>query len=356
MRMAATEHQPLAFPKPMSTTLETAYLTSTIRERDVRKNPIIAIGTKCPVTSRLPKEAAPLNTTPEWERKTYDTPSTSGVIEGAAPGESDYQNNIAQRKILKGRYIKLWRNVRVTKEAKLMVTQYTVKKDALTDNTSDKMVELHRDIEKTILADTESVAPVDGVTASATRGMPRWLSNGNGRFTDTDTTPTAVVRTPDDSILENEATASTVTEDDVRGVLTSVATSREEDSTAFLGVCRPLMRNQFTSFSLTDRNGSSGTNFPLRRWNGKENEISARVTRYNSDFGPVDLITSFLLASTVHLLLLDLDSWAIKYAQAPMITNIPTDGVSDKRMLDTILVCCCLNPQANGKATSEATA
>jgi hypothetical protein len=342
----------------MASTLDTDFSTTTIRERDVRKNPIIAIGTECPFVARLPKGAAPMSSLYEWERKTYATPSNDGVIEGYVPGTSDadFQNNIAQRTLLKGRFQKFWRNVRVTKEAQLMVNQFTVAKDVLTDNTSDKLIELHRDIESTCLKDQESVAPAAGTTASKIRGAPRWLSNANGRFTDSDTTPASGNRTPDDSILENEATASTVSEDDVRGVLTSVATSRMKDSTGFLGVCRPLMRNQFTTFSLTDKNGSTSSNYPLRRWNGKENEVTAKVTRYNSDFGTVDLITSFLLDTTVHLLMLDLESWEIKYAQAPKITPLPFDGAGEKRMIDAILVLACLNPQANGKATSEATA
>lgn len=342
----------------MATSIDSDYSTTTFRERDVRKNPIIMIGTKCPVTSRIRKAAAPLNSIPEWETRTYATPSTSGRIEGYVPGtsDSDWQNNIAQRALLKGRFIRLERDVRVTKEARLMVNQYTTSKDPLTDNTTDKMIELHRDIEATLLKDQEAVAPVSGTTASVTRGLPRWLSSDNSRFTDSDTTPTSTRRTPTGSILNNKSTAADVTEANIRSLLESVATARQEDSTAFLGVCSPAMRTQFTTFSLIDKNGSTSTNFPLRRWNQKEEQIAAKVTKYNSDFGPVDLITSFLMDSTVHFLGLDMDMLEIKYAQAPMITQLPIDGAGDKRQIDAILVLACLNPQAHGKATSEATA
>jgi hypothetical protein len=324
----------------------------------VKKNPIIMIGTKCPVTARLRKAPKPLHSTPEWEVKTYATPSTAGRIEGYVPGTSDadWQNNIAQRKYLKGRFIRLERDVRVTKEAQLMVNQYTTSKDPLADNTTDKMVELHRDIETTLLKDQEAVAPVASTTASLTRSIPRWLSLDDTRFTDTDTTPDSTRRTPTGSILVSKAAASDVTEPNVRAVLQSVATAREEDSTAFLGVCSPAMRTQFTSFSLTDKLGSSDTNFPLRRWNQKEHEVTAKVTRYNSDFGPIDLITSFRMDSSVHFLFLDMDMLEIQYAQAPMITPLPADGAGEKRQIDAILVCAVLNPQAHGKATSEATA
>lgn len=342
----------------MATTIDSDFSSTTIRERDVKKNPIILIGTKCPVGSRLPKVPAPLSSTPEWETKTYDTPTTSGVIEGYVPGtsDSDWQNNIAQRKILKTRFIKVWRNVRVTKEAMLMVNQFTTNKDPMSDNTNDKMVEVHRDIETMLLKDQEAVAPASGTTASLTRSIPRWISNDNSRFSDTDTTPDSTRRTSAAAILVSKTTAADVTEPNVRSVLQAVATSREEDSTAFLGVCSPAMRTQFTSFSLTDKNGSTSTNFPLRRWNQKSQEIEAKVTRYNSDFGPIDLITSFRMDSSVHFLFLDMDMIEIRYAQAPKITPLPDDGASQKRMIDAILCCAVLNPQAHGKAITGATA
>lgn len=339
----------------MSTTLDTAFSATTVRERDVRKSPIIAIGTKCPVQARIPKGPQLLSSTPEWERKTYDTPSTTGVVEGATPSESDYQNNLAQRKYLKTRFIKLWRNVRVTKEAKLMVNQFTVKGDPLTDNVTDKLIEINRDVEKFVTSDDEAVPPTDGSVASKSRGGLRWLSVDDSRFTDSDTTPTAAVRVSTDAVVGSKAAASDVTETDVRNMLTAVAIARQEDSTAFLGVCSPAMRNAFTGFSLTDKSGSSSTNFPLRRWNGKENEVSARVTRYNSDFGPIDLITSFLMGTNCHLWMMDLASWEIRYAQAPMVAPLPNDGASDKRMIDVIFALACLNPQANGKATTLST-
>jgi len=256
----------------MATMYDDSFSTTTFRERDVKENPIIAIGTNCPVTSRQPKRKKLLNSTPEWEWRTMPSPRTTGMVEGTAPTGSDAETNLSYRYMLKGRFIKQFRYVEMTKESMRMVRQYTVSGDPWQDQINFFNLQLHRD------------------------RIARWLSNTDSRFTDSATTPDATVRTPTGSIsLNNNAAATTVTEANVRSILASIASARFEDSTKFLGVCTPNMRSAFTSFSLTDKSGSSSTNFPLRRWNMPDQTIEARVTKYNSDFGPIDIITSFLL-------------------------------------------------------------
>ncbi len=336
---------------------DTSFDSTTIRERDVRKDPIIAIGTKCPVTSRQVKAPKPLNSTPEWEWKTFPSPRTTGMIEGTAPTSSDAQSDIDFRYQMKSRFIKQFRYVELTKEAQLMVRQYSETGDPWQNNINYWNIQLHRDVEATSLADTESVPPSVGTVASTTRGIARWLSNASSRFTDTATTPVATVRTPTTSIQANTASdSSDFTEAQLRRILQSVASSRQEDSTTFLGVCAPSMRTQFTTFSMTDKSGSTSSNFPLRRWNMTERQITASVTKYNSDFGPIDLMTSFLLDSTTLMLLLDMGMVEIGYAQDVQYQELFTDGVKRRGLLDVIFVEQVVNPQACGIVTTRNTA
>ena len=342
----------------MSKILDTDFSTTTFRERDVKQNPVILIGTQCPVTSRLRKGPKPLSSTPEWVVKTYATPVTTGVIEGAAPTASDAESNLANKGLIKSRFIKNRRFVQVSDEANLMAKQYGVSAATVfQDNKIDKGVEIHRDIEAVHLADQDGVPPTADTTASVVRGIPRTLSNADANFAgDTDTRPASTFRTPTTSILNNLTTAADVTETLIRGALESVASTRKIDSTNFLGVCRPAMRSQFATFTFTDKNGSTSTNFPLRRWNQTEGEINAFCTKYNSDFGPIDLITSHLIDSTCHMLGLDMEMIEVGYAMAPTYEELPRDGANQRGQWTAIYVPMNLNPQAHFIATSRATA
>jgi len=342
----------------MGKVLDTDFSTTTFRERDVKQNPVILIGTQCPVISRMKKGPKPLSSTPEWVVKTYATPSTSGVIEGAIPTSADAENNLSNKGLIKSRFIKQRRFVQVSDEANLMAKQFGVSAATVfADNRIDKGVEIHRDIESVTLKDQDGVPPVADTTASVVRGLPRTLSNADANFAgDTATQPAAAYRTPTTSILNNLTLASDVTEVNYRTALQSVAETRKIDSTTFLGVCRPAMRSQFTSFTMTDKNGSTSSNFPLRRWNQTEGELSAFCTKYNSDFGPMDLITSHLVDSTCHLLGLDMDMVELGYAMAPTYEELPRDGANQRGQWTAIYVVMNLNPQAHLIATSRATA
>jgi len=201
--------------------------SATHTERDVRKGVTETIALDTPVTSTIGKDPAPLETTPEWQLKTFASRTTGGVIEGYEPIASDYQNNMANKAMLKGRFIKQWRPVAVTKEMKLMGNQYN-EADPLAANVMDFTKVLYSDVEFNLLSDTEAVAPAAGVTASSGRSIFRWISNDDARFTDTDTTPTSTYRTPDASILVSKAAATDITETEIGALITSVAKTRRK--------------------------------------------------------------------------------------------------------------------------------
>jgi hypothetical protein len=63
--------------------------SATHTERDVRKGVTETIALDTPVTSTIGKDPAPLETTPEWQLKTFASRTTGGVIEGYEPIASD---------------------------------------------------------------------------------------------------------------------------------------------------------------------------------------------------------------------------------------------------------------------------
>jgi len=328
--------------------------SATFTERDVRKGVTEVIALETPFTSSVGADPAPLETTPEWQLKTFSSRSKDGVIEGYKPTSNDYQNNLANKAMLKGRFIKQWRPVAVTKEMKLMGNQYN-EGDPLAANIMDFTKVVYSDVEFMALSDDEAVAPSAGATASKGRGAMRWLSNANGRFTDTDTTPASAYRTPTGSILVSKTLASDVTESEIAALITSVAKTRRKTGMRFMGLCTPEMRDAFDSMSKTDKTLTS-TAYPVSRFNQKQGTIDREVTLYKSSNGSVELSTSFDMDSTVHFALLSPDLWKKAYAQG---VKVGTENVStqiDERVIDVIWLLKCLNPGANGKVITGATA
>ncbi len=266
---------------PNSNAYDTALSTTTqgFRERDVRKDPIVQYAMDCPVTSRARKGPMPLSSRPEWIVKKYATANTGGRIEGLPVTAADGENNLTNKKLLSTRFQKTSRIIFVTREMRLMANQYGVNgANVFEDNKRDKGVELQVDIEATFLSDNESVPPVNDTTASTTRGIPRWASKADARFTDTDTTPDTNYRTPAASVAVSlAADGSDTTEAALRTVITSIATSRRKNFGEALMVCSPSMRNALAAFTYLDKTATS-TALPVRRWNQKEGEIAAFAT------------------------------------------------------------------------------
>jgi hypothetical protein len=340
----------------MAQVLDTS-VSATHRVRDVRQSFIAIIGMETPVLSRFKKAPKPMSSTPEWPLKTYADAATTGVVEGTPASSAGDENNLSNKTMLLGRFQRRQRQPAASKEAILLSKQYAVPTDVFQDNVKDKTLELHRDLEAIVLSDNESVLPVAGTTASKTRSIPRWVSNDDARFTDAATTPVAAYRTPAASIIVSKATADLVIETEIQGLTSSVATARRKVSTNFWGICQPLMKSTFTSYTRTDLNGQSSSTFPVRRFNQQLGDtISMNVTGYESDFGDIDLMTSFNLDSSVHFLLLDMDMVEVGYAQAPQFTELPYDGATKRGLIDALIVCEVLNPKAHGKAITGATA
>jgi hypothetical protein len=328
--------------------------SATHTERDVRKGVTEVIALDTPVTSTIGKDPAPLETTPEWQLKTFASRTTGGVVEGYEPTANDYQNNFANKAMLKGRFIKQWRPVAVTKEQKLLGNQYN-EPDPLAANVMDFTKVLYSDVEYNLLSDAEAVPPSAGVTASSGRSIFRWISNDDARFTDTDTTPTAAYRTPDASILVSKTNATDITESEIGALITSVAKTRRKAGLRFMGICTPEMRDQFDSYSRTDKSFTTSA-YPVSRFAQKQGTIDREVTMYKSSNGSVELMTSFDLDSTVHFGLLSPDLLKLGYAQGVKVNNEGASSQIDKRVIDVIYVLKCLNPGAHGKAITGATA
>lgn len=342
---------------PVGTTTSNTTLST---ERQVLKKFTESIAMDTPIRSRIRTEEKPLSTTPEWGIEGYHARSKAGWIEGARPTDAQAQSNQGTEGFLKGRFIKLLRPVRVTKEQELMHAQYVNKgKDPMAKSVEQATKELYVDAEFQIMSDDEAVAPAAGTTASASRGLFRWLSNANGRFTDADTTPVAGLRTPTTSIIVSKATPADVAETDIRNLVTSVVTARKKTGQRLMGVCQPTMRDRFDDFSRitgVPLEGATETQ-AVYRFNQKQGSIDREITFYKSSNGRIELETCFNMDPTVHFGAISMELLALGYAQ-PVMVN-PESGTSaqvKEREIDTLFVLMPLLLTGAGKIITGATA
>jgi hypothetical protein len=343
-----------------------AATTSTVTkftERDVRKDFTKAIAMETPIRARIKTAPKPLSTTPEWGIEGYHAPSKAGWPEGKRPADGDRQNNLDTQNMLKGRFIKLLRTVGVTKEMKLMGAQYqnggTAGRDPLAKNITQASEEIYVDCETQIMSDDESVAPVGSTTASVGRGLFRWLSHADGRFTDADTTPDMAVRTPTGNIVVSKDTPADVSEVDVRGLITNVVTARKKAGIRLMGVCQPLMRDRFDDYTRI-----SGTPLidgqelqAVYRFSQKQGSIERDVSFYKSSNGRIELETCFHMDASVHFGVITPEFLEIGYAQGVLVNpDRSTSAQIDEREIDTLYVLEPLLLTAHGKIITGATA
>lgn len=341
----------------MAGSYETDYVGSDLRVRDVRQQKIEQTAMDTPVTSMLPKGPGPESSTPEWILKKYNNARTTAVAEGET-GAS--QNNIGNSVFLKGRYQKMDRNPEATKESILLVKQHGTKKNTFEDNVMDCYTELAVDIEATVLSDNESV-PADNSNplakvASKTRGLLRWLSNANGRFSDAATTPDAAYRTKAAQIVASKATAADVLESDITGLVKETAKARKKGGNSFVGICTPDMIDRIGGFSIAKDAGAAFATFPVYGWEQKLGEINREVLMIKTNLGRIALVPSFCLDESVcHFVLLDKAMAELQYAQKPMLVKDPDKRTGERGALDVLFVNAVLNPQAHGKVIVGAT-
>jgi len=332
--------------------------SSTHTERQVLSGFQTLIAMKTPLRAKIPTGPKPMVTTPEWEARTFHDAVTTGYLEGQIPAVADAQNNLGTKTMLKGRFMKLLRNVAVTKEMRLMGNQYN-ESDPMGANIKQATEELYVDVETQIADDDECVVPSAGATASVGRSLFRWLSNADGRLTETTTRPDSAYRTPAAHIVVSKAAAADVTEVDVRGLITQVAKSRKDDGLAFLGVCTPEMRDRFDDFSRVHTGATTSTreDQAVYRFAQTPGTINREITLYKSSNGRIELMTCHRLDSTVHFGLLTPEHLKLGYAQGVVVNpeSSPSPQVSH-REIDVIYVLMPLCLNSHGKIITGATA
>jgi hypothetical protein len=166
--------------------------------------------------------------------------------------------------------------------------------------------------------------------------------------------PTAFL-TPSASIFTTAV--ATATENEFRDVLESIAGQRGDKSTitAFVG---SKLKRKFSDFQFyipsAASTASSGVVF---NQDGTNRTILRAVDRYESDFGPVELVLSWFLVNltgttaqkTGRGYFLHQDMWELRWNQKPKVYKPEFKGGSYEAAMDAICMLVCKNPQSEGK-------
>lgn len=351
------------------------------RVRDV-KNTILALtASKTPYSSMARKGRKVFHNTPEWPFESEPAASTTPLADGTAVADSEIADFQSLLGMLKGRAVLKRRAFGVGKKTQLLTNQYGNMKDLFKETGIRAMKALSRDMEVINLGSQDSWTETESSKVrEQTRGLYRWMG---GTATPVDLSIPTAARNPSGNKVTNRTTAASVTEDDVRSVMQSIADTTKATDGDFVLFCTTGLKAQFSNYANYQSN-SSNTVMPLRRYNQNAGDktIMLDVTAYHGDFGKLKLHPHFdlpnasssyatvyaatsdngfgrtaaaqktdaALASSLAVFgyLVNLDFTEINMVQAPQMGLLPDDGSGPRGYVDAIWVNCILNPQAHG--------
>jgi len=307
---------------------------------------LIADEKECPLTAMIPKGRKPTNTLARWQVDAYETPDTTGVVDGQ--DVTDYENPGRNRAELSVYCQRKWRPVMVSKMAEDVSVVAGASAGEMARAVRKKIEELRRDIEATIGSDNDTAVD-DATTPYKTRGLGEWIK---ATAQSTLPVPTAFL-TPAASI--NTTAMASLTEALFKGVLQSVYEQRgkAQNLTLVVGTALKTAITAFTNY----KGGDTNTWAVIRAFTQEADSkhITSNVTLYDGDFNQVAILPSLLLASgtpsapTRRGYVLDMDLLEMAFNQTPQVSPLPDMGGGPRKLIDTIFALKVLNPLGLGK-------
>lgn len=235
--------------------------------------------------------------------------------------------------------------------------------DELAADIAKRSKELSRDIEAAFLDDADS-RDDNGAQGYKTRSVGKWIQ----ATAQSDRPVPASFLTPSASI--NATASSSLTEDIILGILASMGgvTKSREPIMAFVGHTTKRAFNNMPLFipATTLLGGGTGATGITYNKDGKSREVGRVIERYNSDFGPVDLVLSWYNASltgsaavqATRGYFLHMSRWEMAWGpgnSAGAASGKPTwfkkeyQGGAHEAFCESIAMLKCLNPKGEGK-------
>lgn len=301
----------------------------------------IADEKECPLLAMIPKDKKITGTLARWQADAYETPVTTGVVDGQ--DVTDYEDPARNRQELKVYCQKVRRTAKVSEMSEDISNVAGASSGEMARAIMKKMTEIRRDMEATIGSDNDTAAD-DGTSGYATRGLGEWI-----KATAQTVLPVpAAFRTPAASI-DTTAMAS-LTEAIFKAVLASVYTQRgkSQNLTLIVGTALKTAITAFTMYKGGDTNTYGVIRAYTSEMNGKK--ITSNVTLYDGDFNQVAILPSLLLAAgtsnapTRRGYVLDMDLVALAFGKMPQVNTLPDLDGGPRKVIKAIFCLKVLNP------------
>lgn len=300
------------------------------------------------VTSSAKKGSKPGNTLMSHVCDAYSAAVTTGTVDGADVGASDYQDKSATRAIVQN-YVQIFRrSVRVSTLAQEVSNIAGVGSGGeLASSIAKAIVELKRDIEKSVLSANDAQLD-DGSSPYLTKGLATWISTAGGSVLQV---PSGF-RTPTASI-ETTATTSNITDVTVQDVLSSIFSETGSTKNYIMPLGRTL-RRAFTDRLTGVRSSTDATNniaaTQVRTFSPQKGKtVTMSVDTFDGDFGKIAIANSNFMTAATDGHVLDMSGIELRYGSLPAVTKLPNAGGGEARMIEAIAALIVYNPLGHGK-------
>jgi hypothetical protein len=301
------------------------------------------------VTSTCKKGSKPGNTLMSHVCDSYSAAVTTGTVDGTDVGASDYQDGSANRALVQN-YVQIFRrSVRVSTLAQEISNIAGVGSGGeLANSIARALIEIKRDIEKSVLSANDAQLDAGGSTPYLTKGLATWISTAGGAVLQV---PSGF-RTPTGSI-ETTATSLTITDVTVQNVLSSIFGQTGSTKNFVMPVGRTL-RRAFTDRLTGTRSSTDATNniaaTQVRTFSPQKGKtVSMSVDTFDGDFGIIALANSNFMPAATDGHVLDMSGIELRYGSLPQVTKLPNAGGGEARMIEAIAALVVYNPLAHGK-------
>ena len=288
-----------------------------------------------PYTAMLEKRKKPINVQHSWQVKAYPDVSHSGVPDGKAA--TDFNFNPRQR--LYGIVQKFWQNPAVSDFSE-EVEVAGAPQGEMEEQVADSLVMLGRKMEKRFLSANDQTLEAQPGSANETRGIFSWLS------------PTAQAQFPvPDGFRPSAAqlysgTLANFTEDALIA-LASAAYKNRKKKIRMAGIVGVDLKTTITKFTRYDP--TPGGTSAVRRFDQSADEraIISVIDKLVLDTCEIDLhLSSFLYTTAATGLasaytdksgaFIDMDMAALHYMRLPRTKPLPYDGSGYKAICDAM--------------------
>jgi hypothetical protein len=291
------------------------------------------------VTTMLRKGAKPTNTNFDWQVDQYDTPKTSGTVDGT--DVASYEDAAKYRARLRGRVQLFRRAPRVTTLAEEVSNVAGTNGSEFDHAKIKKMVEIKRDMETTFLSDQDSQADT-GVLPYLTRGLGSWISS----TAQTDNPVPSNYLTPASSIFTGALTG--FTEDSFSAVLQS-RWDQTGTSDELIAVVGSALKRAISNFTRYDGTKASNANVRFFTQEAQAAKLETTVDFYEGDFGDVEIHKSSFVPNTNRGYILDMRMLELRTHTAPYFKQLEDRGGGPNGLIQAIVGLAVLNPLAHAK-------